>query len=631
MIRAPKSVTLSASRVLGLWRLKKNQNLITAVVLAVACTTLMFVAPLLGQQVGSDEVRIRSWVYNAPASAVRIEANNVEVGVIVRDSEGQAVGGLKRQDFAIFDDGKQQPLSQFAIETRTLRNPTQAAVAPAAAETNPQAQVPPRTRYIALFFDDLNTLFGDIRHVQLAAENFIGTGVSSGDKIALFTSSGSQTVDFTPNPPEIRDAIEKLKFRGRSLASPGCPRITPHDAYEIATEPLPPIIPGASDVYSAGAGAGPPTYQLLLQEAVQCNCIDETNLEATCVTQQQQMIQTQAKQMWESIRAMSKDTLNTVQGVVDYLAKRPGDRVLVLASSGFLTGTMETDVDALVDRSLRAGVVINALDAKGLYNEDPNHGAMQNVSPANSAASTMRAVHDAESLGPDQASVTSAMLDFALGTGGRFFHNRNDLDAGYYMLAAAPQTEYLLGFSPEREQFNDKFHKLKVEVTAPGKFDVQARPGYFAMRPHAEVASQNPAELSSQDAIDQAVSGNDEIASLPASSTFRLQRSPAGAQELVAEFHVDLKRLPVMKEQDRFAEQLGFVAALYDGKGNFVAGKEAEMTLALKQDTYDRLSRTGINATMALPVSGGTYRLRTVTREGAKGEIAAHDTEVKVQ
>jgi VWFA-related protein len=76
--------------------------------------------------------------------------------------------------------------------------------------------------------------------------------------------------------------------------------------------------------------------------------------------------------------------------------------------------------------------------------------------------------------------LTAAMADFAVGTGGRFFHNRNDLNAGYYSLAAAPETEYLLGFVPGKEEFKAKFHKLKVTVSAPGKLNVQARPGYFA-------------------------------------------------------------------------------------------------------------------------------------------------------
>lgn len=439
--------------------------------LRVAAAALALLAPIsAGQTLSPGEVRLSSGPYRPQSQILRVQSRVVRVGVVVRDAEGKVVSGLKQAEFRIYDDGKEQAVSEFSVVTRQSRLPSGGTVAaPAVTPPNLQEQALPRPRYVVLYFDDLNTKFGDMRHVQLAAENFIHHGVSPEDKIALFTASGSENVDFTPDATEVLGAIENLKFRGRAIIGSGCPRITPYDAYRISTEPNLPDAGGKVDPH-----AGSPTFQAILGEAVQCNCFAAN---PSCTVEQAHLVLTDSNEIWDSVREMSQDTLGTLQAAVDYLAKRQGERVLVLASSGFLTGTLETQVNLLVDDALRSGIVINALDAKGLYTEFPNQTQMNAEHPD---LSDQMALHDALSLGSAMASATAAMADFAAGTGGRFFHNRNDLIAGYYQLAAAPQTEYLLGFSPEDEKLNGSFHKLKVEVNVSRKLYVEARPGYFA-------------------------------------------------------------------------------------------------------------------------------------------------------
>src|ERR1700691_1920027 len=54
--------------------------------------------------------------HEAPATfSSRI--NLVTVPVVVRDREGRAVGGLKQEDFQLFDKGKAQVVTKFSIET----------------------------------------------------------------------------------------------------------------------------------------------------------------------------------------------------------------------------------------------------------------------------------------------------------------------------------------------------------------------------------------------------------------------------------------------------------------------------------------------------------------------------------
>lgn len=570
-----------------------------------------------GQTLSPGEVSIRSWPYSPSPPALRVRTNEVQVGVVVRDSKGHVVSGLTQRDFAIYDDGRQQSLSSFAVEHRQVFDASGAVAPPASAQPNAQPSAPPRPRYVALYFDDLDTEFGDMRHVQLAAENFLRTGIGPGDKIALFTASGLQTVSFTPNAPEIISAVEELKFHGRAIKSSGCPRITPYDAYVISTEPNPPIT-------DLGNIVGSPTYEAVLTEAIKCNCADTSNTDPECAAMQRQVIVAESHQIWDSVRQMSLDTLNSLHAAVDFLSDRPGERVLVLASSGFLAGTLEDKVDSILSDALHAGIVINSLDAKGLYTYTETEGRAQ----FEGDDGAYQAVYRAQSFGQSMMTLTAAMADFAVGTGGRFFHNRNDLAAGYYSLAAAPETEYLLGFVPGKEEFNAKFHKLKVTVSAPGKFNVQARPGYFApTKEFQEQASQPTPE----EKIDAEVRGSDERSDFPLSVSERPVTASSGGRELSVQTRVDIQKLPFEMKEDRHVDMLTFVAALFDSQGKMVTGKEAQMQFALKSESFERFSKSGISGAMSLEAPPGSYRLRVVVEEALHNEMSATSQQVQIQ
>ena len=48
-----------------------------------------------------------------PPPNIRISVDRVNVGVVVTDSRGQFVGGLHREDFHLFDNGVEQPITDF--------------------------------------------------------------------------------------------------------------------------------------------------------------------------------------------------------------------------------------------------------------------------------------------------------------------------------------------------------------------------------------------------------------------------------------------------------------------------------------------------------------------------------------
>jgi hypothetical protein len=72
-------------------------------------------------------------------------------------------------------------------------------------------------------------------------------------------------------------------------------------------------------------------------------------------------------------------------------------------------------------------------------------------------------------------------------------------------------------------------------------------------------------------------------------------------------------------------------AALYDSHANFVTRKQSDMDLALKQESFDRFSTTGINGVMSLEAPPGTHRMRVVVQEAVHGTVSPISRQVEIR
>lgn len=111
----------------------------------------------------------------------------------------------------------------------------------------------------------------------------------------------------------------------------------------------------------------------------------------------------------------------------------------------------------ILDQAAGASVVINALDARGLYvgNTDASQGPNATISQITGATSS-------DHLNGMLAS-QNAMAELANGTGGTFFHNSNDLEGGLRSLAAPPEYLYMLGISLKDVKANWQFSPVAGE------------------------------------------------------------------------------------------------------------------------------------------------------------------------
>jgi len=617
------------------------------------CKTLMalgliaagLAAALLAQehalQLSPGEVRIGSHQYQPKLVTLHSETRLVEVEVVVRDSRGKPIGGLSRDDFEILDSGKKREITAFSVESTVgadaipLGQTKMDASSPV--PPKPSSSVPPERvsvgRSIALFFDDVNTPSSDLAAAKIAATRFIKEALSPGDRVAIFDTSSGKVVQFTSDTNSLIGAIRELQSRPRVSAGGigSCPRITPYQAYRISNGD-----PGAlqSAVLEGCKCPGHDATDCLgvegMSEAQFPSSMSgggqvsggqmQSSGYAPGIGQIVADVKMQASATWYQAKLVSDSTFAAIRACLQLVATMPGKRVLLVASSGFVSGEWDLLQDTIVHEALEAGVVINALDAKGLYAEAPTR-------PLNEASEAtdlhpMSMIYEARSLGERLDSQDAAMARFAESTGGLFFRNNNDLNLGFYRLGVVPEVSYLLGFPPAND---GNYHKLRVKLQNKESDFVQARPGYFA--PNNAIAAAHPGQV---DALEQAVTSDEDSNAVPAAIGMQVAKTPANGGRLSLNIHVDPKGLPFQVQKGLHVERLIFVAALYNLQGGFITGKEAEMDLALKPGSYERFANTGITGTLSLEAPPGSYRLRAVIQECVQGKITAETRKIQI-
>ncbi len=135
--------------------------------------------------------------------------NLVAVPVVVRNTKGDAIGTLTKENFAVFDKGKPQEIRRFAIEDlRTPANAAAKAARPLARPGEPAIIAP--ERYVAYIFDDLNFSLESIVRLRKAAIAHLEK-LRPTDRAAIYSLAGEVNVDFTDNRQALYNAIGQLR------------------------------------------------------------------------------------------------------------------------------------------------------------------------------------------------------------------------------------------------------------------------------------------------------------------------------------------------------------------------------------------------------------------------------------
>jgi VWFA-related protein len=499
----------------------------------------------------------------------------VVVPVVVRDSKGQAVGSLTKDDFQLFDKGKRQQITKFTVE-KSGGQVTESTDGGRRDNPADQPAVAPES-FIAYLFDDIHLNFADLAQVRDGAGRNIDASHPT-DRMAIFTTSGQGMLDFTSDRAKLHAAL--LELRPHPLPSSGdgdCPDVS----YYVAD-----LIRNQGDQAALEA---------VTAETMSCMRLNPREIDMA-----RGIARDTARRALQRGLNESRTSLLVLKDAIRRISMMPGQRIIILASPGFLVGEdMREDELDVVDRATRASVVICSLDARGLYTSSPAGG----VNEENGAG--LPQYQKAEAV------VRSGVLaEMAAGTGGTLIQNSNDFEGGFRRLVTPPKYIYMLGFEPEDLKTDGSFHVLKVKLKSAGRLSLQARHGYF-------VPKDRESELPiAKNNVDSAVYSREEIQGLPVELHTEFSRSSDTEVKLKVAASVGLN-------QPLNGGDLTLVLALFDNNGNVVGGWQKTMQVRLNAESKHRHA---INVNSSFDVKSGNYLIRLVVRDG-EGRLIATKNE----
>ena len=539
-----------------------------------------------------------------------VKVNLVEVRVVVRDAQGKAIGNLKQDDFVLLDDKKPQTITRFSVERKDQE--TAAPAVPADATTS-VANNEVRSHLggswrLAYLFDDFNSTPNDVTNARKAAEQAIDA-LAPGQQLGIFTLSGQFQQDFTSDRARLRAAVAQLKPRpqGGSIVS-DCPPIDYYMADQLKNY------------------HDPELFQVVLQQVIACQFgghlpLNKTGdgLDPNKLRTYEEATHVAIDRVYRAGEAQSDLIFQSINEIVRHVSQFRGQRTIVLLSPGFYLGmTRQADLTDSLNRAIAAGVVVNTLDLRGVVSQQPA-GADISQKTFGSAVYGPNMIHYQAASNLAQA---DPLMQMANATGGRYFHNNNDISAGLANLSAPPEFSYLLAFNPQNLKNDGKFHNLKVELRQTAGLTVQARKGYFAPLPGGS-NEQGKREIA------EAVFAHDEIRELPLRVQTQFFKSGDDAAHVAVVVHVDVRHMQFKKTDGRNLNELTVVAALFDRNENFVSAKSSTVKMHIKDETLNTKLNSGITVRSNFDVNPGDYLLRIVARD-EQGKMLTQNEAVNI-
>ncbi len=518
---------------------------------------------------------------------VRISTQLVQIDATVTDKKGEHVENLTEDDFELTVDGKKQPITYFTAvklpEAKRAETSAPKAPKPAPAPpTMPLRTIAPEQvrRTIAFVVDDLGLSFESTYSTRRAIKKFVDEQMQEGDLVAIIrTGRGLGALQqFTSDKRILYNAIEKLTWN-----------------------------PFSRDMI--------PRF----------GAVDNNDLR----TQESRDAEARFEDFRETV--FSVGTLGALNFVIRGLRELPGRKSAILISDGFRLFGRERDnnyvldqVRRLTDLANRSSLVIYSLDAKGLQVLFPS--AAENAGGLTGPQFAERLAQ----MGQQNFDSQEGLTFLAQETGGFAVLNNNDLNLGIRRALKDQQNYYLIGFDPEDEKFDRKYHSIKLKVNRPG-LQVRTRAGFigFPDNPRPVVPQTRNAQILS--ALFSPFGARD--LSLRMTSFFfnapnpdrKLKNAPESISFVRSLFHFDSTNLTFKDAADGMKEvTLDIATFTFNESGVVVEQHGRSFTLSLDEPRYRMALKRGFNFADDFVIKKpGAYQFRAVIRDAETGRLGS--------
>jgi len=523
--------------------------------------------------------------------SVRISTQLVQIDATVTDKKGEHVEDLTEDDFELTVDGKKQNITYFRlVKLPEAKRPEPAAAnAPkpnAPSPTMPTKMIAPEqvSRTIAFVVDDLGLSFESTYYARRAIKKFVDEQMQEGDLVGIVrTGRGLCALpQFTSDKRVLYAAVEKLTWN-------------------------------------------PYSRDMIPRFGSPAESVDNNDMRS----QESRDAEGRFEDFRETVFAAG--TLGALNFVIRGLRELPGRKSAILISDGFRLFGRERDnnyileqVRRLTDLANRSSVVIYSLDAKGLQTLFPT--AADNIGNPTGPQFAEGLSRMAQQNFDSQEGLTYLARE----TGGFAVLNNNDLNLGIRRVLKDQQSYYLIGFDPEDEKFDRKYHSIKLKVNRPG-LQTRTRAGFigFSDRPQPEAPQTRSAQILS--ALFSPFGARD--LSLQMTSFFFNSPNPERKQKNDPEnvsfvrslFHIDASNL-TFKDAGAGEKilKLDIATFTFNENGAIVEQHGRAFEMQLDDARYRVALKRGFNYTDDFVIKKpGAYQFRAVFRDAETGRLGS--------
>jgi VWFA-related protein len=534
-----------------------------------------------------------------PSPTFRAAAHLVLIDVVVTDKQGNAVVGLKPEDFTLQENGKTQKISEFVTSEQNQPPAPAPALPPGIYSNRPQYRSPGGPITVMLL-DATNTAFKDQAYARSQMLKFVREQYKPGRRMAVLTLTDSLRVlqDFTTDPQLLYAALERY-----------APQERPFESSARKTNPAGMVLPTAASTVTTLDASVPAVNDTAMQGALQ----DFLQVQAGYDLERRTDITFQALDVLARALGGLPGRKNVIWVTGDLpFTLNPEDRTVTDAE---LAETLPSFDTRRVDEHSSGNYAATARtsDAAQIRDADARLAAAQiAVYPVDARGLSLALSQDSQEV----------MREMARDTGGRAYVNENEIKDGVQRAQEDTSCTYTLGYYPENKKWEGKYREIKVKTDRPG-LELQYRRGYFALDP-TQVKGYKPSEEVAA-ALAQAVPSTEVAFSA------RVQPEPNAKGKVGVDFLVDTSTLSSEDVSNGKKMDVLFYATTFSRDGKMVGSESQKVDRTFDSSTYQQLMQRGMLLHMDLSPRSDASQLRLAVQDGRTGLVGTIDAPLPAQ
>ncbi|HXX45077.1 MAG TPA: VWA domain-containing protein [Candidatus Acidoferrales bacterium] len=533
------------------------------------------------------------------ANTLKTQTRLIAIDIVVTDSHGAPVRGLKKEDFQIFEEhNRQQDIAQFRFVDRSATPAAPAGpITPVASPTlfTNGASTDRSIAPTVLLMDSLNTEMSNQMQVRQHMLSLLRT-LPPTTPVAVFSLGHTLHVvqSFSTDPKILRDAIN------RTLRDVPIDQNPQDDASSPSNQAL-----DWNGGQETQAIQGLEDFEAMTYEAQMALRVDETT------------------------DAMSE--------IAKYLGPMPGRKNLIWFSEAFPIwiepsadfGTDPFQGSAAYNDKVRAAaealtdarIAVYPVDAKGLsvdqlYSTTQNPHINQQNPGAGFGGQIMRQ-------NTQHLDAQATMDNIAETTGGRSCKNTNDLSGCVQTALNDGSVYYELAYYPQGIDWDNRFHEITVKTTEKG-LKLAYRRGYFATNSKGAGEQQNPEELLKQSCMRPLPSTSIAMTVQPVAPQPSAGQAP---QDAPARYFFTVSPNALSFEPALGVRQMGLEMAIceFDPKGDNFQFFTRDLSRPVPDDLYKSYQDHGIRNIFDYSAKPEDQRLRFAVLDTPSGSVGSVD------